>query len=161
MNTIKRDVALFVGFIALSYVTAGLGGLATAQSVGDWYQTLEKPPWNPPDWVFGPVWTVLYTLMGVSAGWAVSAGLRAGKPVGAAATVFVVHLAANGLWSLFFFGLQNPLLGLGCIAILWALIVGTIVLFYPLQRYAAALLLPYLLWVSFAAVLNGAIVWLN
>ena len=161
MNKIGRDVGLFAGFLALSYITAGLGGLATAQSVGDWYQTLEQPAWNPPDWVFGPVWTVLYTLMGISAGWAVSAGLRAGKPVTGAVTVFVLQLIANGLWSLLFFGLQNPLLAFVEIAALWALIVATIVFFYPLQRFAAALLLPYLLWVSFAAVLNGAIVWLN
>ena len=161
MNRIGRDVLLFAGFIVLSYITAALGGLATAQSVGDWYQTLEQPAWNPPDWVFSPVWTVLYTLMGISAGWAVAAGLRAGKPVAGAVTVFIVQLIANGLWSLLFFGLQNPLLALVEIVVLWGLIVATIAVFYPLQRFAAALLLPYLLWVSFAAVLNGAIVWLN
>jgi translocator protein len=125
---------------------------------GEWYARLEKPPWNPPSWVFGPAWTTLYVLMGVAA-WLVWDRYRGAAKV--ALAVFVVQLVFNALWSYFFFGAQSPALAFGWIVLLWVLIVITLVLFWRARTVAGVLLLPYLAWVSFAAVLNYTIWQLN
>ena len=137
-----------------------LGSVFTALSVESWYRAIDKPAFTPPSWVFGPVWTLLYILMGI----ALFLVWRQGTDtpgVRTALTVFVIQLALNTLWSLLFFGLRRPLLGLIDIALLWAAILVTMVRFHPLSRTAAWLLAPYLAWVSYATALNFAIWRLN
>lgn len=152
-----RNAALF---ILLCLGAGAIGGLATAPAIPGWYASLNKPAFNPPNWVFGPVWTMLYVLMGVAAYLVYEKG--AGKrEVRMALALFGTQLGLNVLWSLLFFGLQSPLFGLVCIALLWFAIAATIIRFYPLSRPAGALLAPYLLWVSFASILNFYIWVLN
>jgi translocator protein len=129
------------------------GGAGSLFQPGPWYDQLAKPSWNPPSWVFGPVWTVLYVLMGVAA-WLVweRYGFR-GAARGALA-LFLVHLLFNAGWSGIFFGAQAPGLAFAWILVLWLMIGALVVLFGRLRRAAGLLLLPYWAWVSFAAVLN-------
>jgi tryptophan-rich sensory protein len=154
---VAQSVLGLAAAAAVVFGAAGIGGVATARSVGTWYQTLAKPSFNPPDAVFGPVWGILYTLMALAL-WLV---WRTGAGATPAVVCFLVQLALNVLWSLLFFGLRRPWLGLIDIVALWAAIVATIVVFARARPLAAWLLVPYLLWVSFATVLNAAIVWLN
>lgn len=151
-----RQVTWLVGLLVFCFAAAGIGGAATTTSVGGWYQTLAKPSWNPPDWIFGPVWTVLYFLMAVAA-WAV--WRRSGWP--AAITPlgwFAVQLALNVGWSIIFFGLRNPGAAFVEILVLWLAIAVTLVSFVRRSAVAAWLLVPYLVWTSFAVVLN-AVIW--
>jgi tryptophan-rich sensory protein len=147
-----------IAFILVCEMAGIIGGIFTSQSVQDWYPTLVKPAFNPPNWVFGPVWTTLYALMGISAYLIFMSGKKASGP---ALFIFGGQLVLNMLWSFAFFGLRSPFLGLVVIAILWAMIAWTIYAFYPISRKAAYLLAPYILWVSFAAVLNYSIMVLN
>lgn len=136
-------------------------GAVTASSVRGWYQTLQRPPLSPPDWLFGPVWTVLYVTIGVSA-WLVWRRIDvAVHRKRAALRVWGWQLLANALWPAAFFGLNSPALGLGVILVLWLSIAATMRAFWPLQRAAAALLVPYLAWISFASYLNIGFWWLN
>jgi translocator protein len=136
-----------------------LAGAAGSQfQPGEWYAGLQKPTWNPPSWVFGPVWTTLYVLMGVAA-WLVWDRHRGAARI--ALTLFVVQLIANATWSWLFFGLQSPFLALIDIVILWLLIVATTIAFWRLRPIAGALLIPYLAWVTFATALNFQIWRLN
>ena len=147
------------GFGVASFTAAAIGGTATSRAVRDWYPTLVKPAWNPPAWLFGPVWTVLYLAMAVAAwlvwrraGWA---GARL------ALTLFMVQLTLNAAWSIIFFGLRNPGAAVVEVMVLWAAILGTLVLFWQVSVPAGILFIPYLAWVSFATVLNFAIWRLN
>jgi len=144
-------ICLLVGF---------LSGFATQSAVGDWYGTLTKPFLNPPNWIFGPVWTVLYLLMGLSAGLVWSKGFHH-KWVKTALYHFGFQLILNGLWSIVFFGFKNPLFGLLVVLALWILILLTIKWFRVVSKQAAYLLYPYLAWVSFATYLNFSIWLLN
>jgi len=146
--------------IALPLAVGGLSGFATAGGVSTWYPTLVKPSFNPPAWVFGPTWTVLYIMMGVAAFLVWRRGLDA-NGVSVALTVFAVQLALNGLWSILFFGMQAPGWALVEIILLWLAILATLVLFWRVIPTAGMLLLPYLAWVSFASVLNASLWWLN
>ncbi len=132
---------------------------AVAAPPGDWYAQLRKPPLNPPNWVFGPVWTVLYLLIGVSA-WLVwqqaEPGTRA-LPMG----ILALNLLCNGLWSWLFFGLHRPDLALADLVVLWATIVAMIWAYARIHPLAAGLQVPYLLWVSFAGYLNYMLWQLN
>lgn len=148
-------VALAVA-VAICFGAAAVGGYATTRSLRDWYVALPKPSWNPPNWVFGPVWTVLYLAMAVAA-WLVWRA-RDERDVAPALAWFAVQLALNVAWSVAFFGLRAPQAGLAVIIGLWLAILGTIVAFAPISTPAAAILVPYLLWVTFATALNGAIV---
>lgn len=148
-----------LGFVALCLGVAAIGGWATSISVGGWYQTLDKPRWTPPDRVFAPVWTILYLMMAV-------AGYRVwrralGKAGHAALALFGVQLVLNLLWSILFFGLQRTGLALLDIVLLWTAIAATAVAFWRIDRLAGILLLPYLVWVTYAVVLNAAIWHLN
>lgn len=136
-------------------------GMITRASITDWYPTLEKPFFNPPNWVFAPVWTTLYILMGVAAGmvWNKMDSDRINVRKGL--QFFAIQLALNFLWSYLFFGLHNPLLALAELIILWLMIFETYVVFKRVSKTAGLLLLPYLAWVSFAGILNAAIFWLN
>ena len=154
-NSLKLVVAL-----AAPLAVGGLSGFATSKGVETWYPTLLKPSFNPPSWVFGPVWTALYILMGVAAYLVWRKGL-ATDGVRPALTLFAVQLLLNGLWSLLFFGLQAPGWALVEIVFLWLAIVATLIAFRGVASAAGWLLAPYLAWVSFAAILNASIWSLN
>lgn len=126
---------------------------------GEWYGQLRKPAWNPPGWIFGPVWTALYTMMAVAA-WLV--WRQGGFPSQRKALgLFLLQLLLNAAWSPLFFGLHNPALAFAEIVLLWFAILGTLITFWKIHRCAGALLLPYLAWVTFAAVLNFTLWQLN
>jgi tryptophan-rich sensory protein len=154
-NALKLVVA-----VALPLLVGGLSGAVTARSVATWYPTLVKPSFNPPPWIFGPVWTVLYVAMGVAAFLVWRRGLAV-DGVRAALVLFLVQLALNGLWTLLFFGLRSPAWAFAEILVLWLLIGATTWAFWRVSPTAGALMLPYWAWVSFATVLNGAIWRLN
>ncbi|MCB1377601.1 MAG: tryptophan-rich sensory protein [Alphaproteobacteria bacterium] len=154
---LRNQWLVLAGFILLCLAVGGLGGWVTAQSVVDWYPTLIKPSWNPPNWIFGPVWTTLYVLMAIAA-WLV---WRGGGRTGGAMVLFFSQLALNFAWSFLFFGARSPWLGLVDIAMLWVALLLTAIAFFQRSRLAGTLMLPYLAWVSFAAVLNFAIWRLN
>ena len=141
--------------IAVCFLAAAIGGYATASSVDGWYADLVKPSWNPPNWIFGPVWSTLYLMMAIAA-WLVwkNKGFEKSK---IALGWFVYQLLLNLLWSLLFFGLEQTGWAVVEIVALWTAIAITIVLFYQHSKLAAGLLVPYLLWVSFAAFLNYTI----
>ena len=146
-------------FVAACFAAAGLGSLVTTPRISGWYAELEKPFFNPPSWLFGPVWTILFLAMAV-AGWLV--WRRAGfSGTGVALTLFGVQLFLNVLWSTLFFGLKSPGVALVEIILLWAAILATLVAFRRVSRVAGLLFVPYLAWVTFAAVLNLEIWRLN
>ncbi len=147
--TVKHPFVALILWIAAA-MTAGLVG--SRFMPGEWYASLDKPSWNPPSAVFGPVWTVLYVLMGVAA-WLVwkRAGF-AGAPV--ALGLFGLQLVLNALWSYLFFGLQQPALAFIEIVVLWFAILATTIAFWRVSVPAGMLLLPYLAWVGFASALN-------
>ena len=157
--TRSRNTLGLVVLLLLCFAVSGIGGAATSTSVGTWYQTLQKPSFNPPSWIFGPVWTALYIFMAI-AGWRV---WRLGPSIAGrrALVLFAVQLLLNVGWSLLFFGAQRIDLALAEIVVLLATIVGTAVLFGRLDRWAGALFVPYVLWVGFATLLNASIWWLN
>lgn len=151
-------------FLCASFFAAALGGLATTSAIPTWYRMLRKPSWNPPDRAFGPVWTVLYTFMAVAA-WLVRRGMssqpartRTGR---AALRLWWLQLTLNLAWSLTFFGLRRPDLGLAVIGILELAILATTVVAARVSLVAATLLAPYLLWTGFASILNFRIWQMN
>jgi len=144
------------GFVVACFAAAALGGVTTAGSVRDWYPTLVKPAWNPPAWILGPVWTVLYLAMAVAA-WLV--WRRVGW--GAALVWFALQLALNATWSPVFFGMHQIGLALVNIVLLWLAIAGTMVAFWKVTPVAGWLFVPYLAWVSFATALNFVLWRLN
>jgi len=156
---VVRSWIALLGFIAAAFTAAAIGGAATASSVREWYPLLTKPAWNPPGWIFGPVWTALYLMMSVAAWRVWQRREQPGAPT--ALTLFFVQLALNALWSVLFFGLRSPGFALAEIVALWICLVLVQRAFWRLDRAAGWLWLPYLLWVSFAAVLNTAIFALN
>jgi len=152
-NTLK-----FIISIILPQLIGGVGALVTISSVGSWYQTIDKPFFTPPSWVFGPAWTTLYLLMGI----ALFLIWKSDHPSKKTALwVFGIQLVLNGIWSPAFFGLESPILGLVVIVPLWILIVVCIKVFFPIHKTASYLMVPYLLWVSFATALNAGIWYLN
>jgi translocator protein len=132
----------------------------TNDSLGNWYANLNKPPFNPPNWIFGPVWTTLYIMMGVSAFLIWLKGLDS-KIVRIALVCFIIQLFLNGIWTPLFFGLHSPLLGLIDIILLLNAIIVTVYVFFKISRPAGLLLVPYLAWVSFATILNASLYLLN
>jgi benzodiazapine receptor len=157
MNKITRILTVVVTCLAIGYFS----GMVTRQAILDWYPTLVKPSFNPPNWVFAPVWSLLYVMMGVAAG-LVWDKIEWNRPiVKKALTLFAIQLALNALWSYLFFGLHNPFLAVIEIVLLWLMIYETYLQFAKINKIAGYLLLPYLAWVSFATVLNISIWWLN
>jgi tryptophan-rich sensory protein len=156
MTTVLR----FTISIAVPLLVGGLSGIATARGVQQWYPSLVKPAFNPPAWIFGPVWTLLYVMMGIAAFLVWQQGWEKAS-VRAALAVFAVQLLLNGLWSILFFGMQSPGLAFGEIILLWLSILATVMLCWRVTAAAGLLLLPYAGWVTFAAVLNGSIWILN
>jgi tryptophan-rich sensory protein len=147
-------------FIIVSQAAGIVGAVFTSPAIPNWYASLNKPSFNPPGWIFGPVWTILYTMMGLAA-WLVWQKWGESSVAKAAVILFFVHLVFNTLWSILFFGLQNPMLAFIEILFLWGMILALIILFYQVDKRAAYLMIPYILWVSFAAVLNFSIWRLN
>ncbi|AWG25085.1 TspO/MBR family protein [Flavobacterium kingsejongi] len=138
-----------------------LSSIATQSSISTWYPTLNKPSFNPPNWIFAPVWTVLYIMMGIAAGLVWHQKYLYPSAVKKALWVFGIQLFLNALWSILFFGKNDPLLALVDIIFLLLFILLTISYFYKIRPIAGYLLIPYLLWVSFATALNASIWWLN
>ena len=156
----RIDLFKLAASLCSCYLAALIGSMFTTPNVPTWYATLARPTFAPPDWVFAPVWTALFTLMGISAYLVWREGIDdPGVKVGL--EVFAFQLVVNVTWSAAFFGLRSPLAGLVLIALLWALIALNIQKFRQVSKMAAALLLPYIIWVSFAAVLNFEIWRLN
>ena len=158
MNT-RNFIALVIA-VGVSELAGIIGSVFTTSAIPNWYRTLEKPLLNPPSWVFGPVWVTLYALMGVAAFLVWRHGWKKGK-VKIALGIFGVQLFLNTIWSIIFFGFENPAWALVDIVLLWIAIVWTIVVFYKISKWAAYLLIPYVIWVSFAAYLNYSIWILN
>lgn len=142
--------------ILLPFLASAIGGLFTSTSVSTWYIALNKPIFNPSSWVFGPVWTILYLLMGIS-----FYLLWIKKNDKLSFILFGLQLSLNSLWSVLFFGLKNPLFAFIEIIFLWLVILFMIIRFYKISKISAYLNIPYILWVSFAAVLNFSIYTLN
>ncbi len=145
-----------LAWLALCFGAAWFGSLFAP---GEWYESLVKPWWTPPNWIFGPVWALLYVLMAVAAWLVWRAHGFSGAPV--ALGLFVGQLALNAAWSWLFFGLERPALALVGLVALWGALGGTMVAFWRLQALAGLLLAPYIIWVSFAAALNYALWRLN
>jgi translocator protein len=155
-----KKVLWLVLFIAVCELAGIIGAVFTMPEIPGWYAGLTKPAFSPPDWLFGPVWTALYALMGVAAYLVYAKGFA--KPeVKTALSVFAAQLVLNTSWSIVFFG-AHRILGAAIVIVgLWVMILRTILLFDKISRPAAALLVPYVLWVSFAAVLNISFYVLN
>jgi tryptophan-rich sensory protein len=150
MNPKHSWLGLIV-FLVVCFAAAGIGGAVTTPKIATWYATLTKPSWNPPNWVFGPVWSALYFYMAVAA-WLV---WRQGGVAGA--TLFGLQTGLNVLWSCIFFGLENPGLAFVEVLSLWTAIAATMVTFWQRSRIAGILFVSYLAWVSFASFLNVTI----
>jgi len=154
--------SLIAKYILCVIVCVGLGsasGILSGSGLTDWYQTLNKPSFQPPTWVFGPAWTILYTLMGIAIArvWhKPSSSLKT-----SAIRLFIIQLILNLIWTPVFFALQQPLYALIIIIIMWVMILLTIRAFKKVDSIAPYLLVPYILWVSFATILNASIVYLN
>ncbi len=153
-----KQVLGLLAWLAISFVASGIGAVASIRAVS-FYGQLVQPNWAPPSSVFGPVWTILYALMGIAAWWVWRAGgFRANR---SALTLFIVQLAVNALWSWLFFAWHRGAFAFADIVLLWLLIIATLVSFWRVSVFAGALLIPYLLWVSFAAALNFSVWQLN
>lgn len=156
INSVLKAIA----FVVAAELAGNIGTIFTVGAIPTWYATLIKPSFTPPNWVFGPVWTILFALMGVSA-YIVYSSRADRKRVRTALYVFVAQFVLNVLWSVLFFGLRSPLYGLIDIITMWIAIAITISLFFRISKKAGAMLLPYIIWVSIAAALNISVFLLN
>lgn len=162
MKTLKNHFNIFtcILFILGSELVGSSGSLFTMPNIPTWYRSLIKPPLTPPNWIFGPVWTLLFALMGISAYLVWQKGMKK-KPVQTALTLFIIQFVFNVLWSFVFFGLQSPMGGIVVIVFLWFFIIATLWKFYLVDKWAGYLLVPYLLWVTFAMYLTTSVAFLN
>lgn len=156
----KKNIGMLLVCMVLPQLAGFIGSIFTTPNIPTWYEGLTKPELAPPNWVFFPVWTILFLMMGVALYLVWREGVSKWS-VKIALTFFFVQLALNTLWSIIFFGMQNPGLALIEIAFLWSAIALTIYTFFKVNKFAAYLLIPYLLWVSFASYLNYMIWVLN
>lgn len=154
-----KNILKLIVSVVISQAAGAIGSLFTVQNIPTWYAGLNKPSFNPPNYLFGPVWITLYFMMGIAffLVWKNSGKFDVKVP----AILFITQLVLNALWSIIFFGMKNPMLGFFEIIILWVFIVLCVIKFYPVSKIAAWLLIPYLLWVSFASVLNFKLWMLN
>jgi tryptophan-rich sensory protein len=157
MNKISRIAIVVIICLAVGY----LSGMVTRASITTWYPTLVKPSFNPPNWIFAPVWTSLYVMMGVAAGFIWNQITTQKAAVTKALQFFTIQLVLNALWSYLFFGLHNLMLATIEVVLLWLMIFETYSQFAKINKTASYLMLPYLAWVSFASVLTASIWWLN
>lgn len=151
-----RSALALAGWLVVTFAAATMGGFFLP---GEWYARLQKPTWNPPNWIFGPVWTVLYTTMAIAAWLVWKRGGFATQRV--ALACFLIQLLLNALWSPLFFGLHLPGLAFVDLLLLWLALFGTVATFWKADRLAAAMLVPYLAWITFAGALNFTIWRLN
>lgn len=155
-KVVKIAIALFI-CLMVGYSAS----VVTRPSVETWYPTIIKPSFNPPNWIFMPVWTTLYIFMAVAAGLVWDKIKEQNEEVKKALGFFLVQLTLNAIWSYIFFGLKNPMLALIEIALLWLMIYETYLKFSKINKTAGYLLIPYMAWVAFAGILNASIWWLN
>ena len=155
MNYKRLSISIF-----LCQLVGWMGAIFTAEAIPNWYETLEKPFFSPPNWVFGPVWTLLYLMMGISV-YLIWQRIEENKAAKTAFVLFWIHLAFNASWSLVFFNLKNLALALINILIIWSLIIILMIKFWNIDRRSSYLLIPYLFWVTFATALNYSIWMLN
>lgn len=157
---IKIKILPLVLSVGVCFLAAGIGSVFTTSAIDTWYSTLNKPFFNPPNWVFGPAWTLLYLLMGISLylAWISKTGKEKKRQ---AITLFIIQLSLNALWSILFFGLKSPSAAFIGIVVLWLTIFLTIKNFLRISKVAGWLLIPYIAWVSFASLLNLSIIILN
>jgi tryptophan-rich sensory protein len=156
----KSNFRSLLAFFALILILQMVASAATYTSIDNWYLGLKKTSWNPPDLVFGPVWTTLYLMIAIS-GWRIWVKIGQERMRHPAMVWYFIQLALNLLWSIVFFGLQSPIAGLVDIILLLIAIFMTIKLFFPINKTAAILLVPYFIWVMYASTLNAGIVYLN
>lgn len=152
------NAPLLIASIALPLIVGVIGALFTAPEIPTWYASLEKPFFNPPNWIFGPVWTLLYIAQGIAFYLVVSSK---SKRVSRAVVLFLVQLVLNLLWSIVFFGLHQPILALYEIMLLWLTLIVTCYEFFKHSKVAGQLMIPYIAWVSFAMALTAGVVYLN
>jgi translocator protein len=159
MITPKHPWLGLIVFLVICFAAAGIGGAVTTPKIATWYMALAKPSWNPPNWIFGPVWSTLYFCMAVAAWlvWREGGFHQARIPL----ALFAVQLILNVLWSYIFFGLEKPGLAFAEVMVLWLGIAATMVMFWLRSTVAGILFIPYLAWVSFASLLNFTIWRLN
>ncbi len=157
MTKYLRIINLVIVCLAVGYLSSKV----TQSSIETWYPLIKKPFFNPPNWVFAPVWTLLYILMGISGGLIWNQMATKMPLVKKGMLFFIIQLALNALWSYLFFGLHNLLLALVEIILLWLMIYETYFVFKQIDKKAAYLLIPYLAWVGFATLLNASLFWLN
>jgi benzodiazapine receptor len=155
MKIVRLVIAILIPLVA-----GFLGSIFTMPSIPTWYAAINKPAWNPPNWIFGPVWTILFILMGIALWLIWEKGLDKIQ-VRTAVNIFSAQLVLNIVWSLLFFGLHSPLWAFIEIIALWLMILWTIIAFYRLDKTAGLILIPYILWVSFASFLNFTVMRLN
>ena len=155
-----RDVIKLVISLLACQCAGLIGSVFTTPAIPTWYAALQKPPFTPPNWLFAPAWVTLYVLMGIAAFLVWRKGLSE-EGVKSALVIFLVQLVINASWSVVFFGLQSPVSGAVVIIVLWVAILFTVLKFFRLSAAAGSLLLPYILWVSFAAALNISLWVLN
>lgn len=159
-NTMKiKTFLILIFFLLLPQIAGLIGAYFTLPAIASWYQFINKPAWAPPNWLFGPAWTTLYFLMGITSFliWQKGKDPKAKK----ALTIYLLHLPLNSLWSILFFGLRSPLWAFIEIMVLWGAILYLTISFFKIKKVSGWLFLPYLLWTSFASALNLAIVLLN
>jgi benzodiazapine receptor len=156
----SKDIYKLVVSIVACQCAGLIGSIFTSSAISTWYATIEKPSFTPPNWLFLPAWITLYVLMGVSAFLIWRRGLD-DRRTRIALIIFLIQLILNALWSVAFFGLESPLYGVIVIVALWAAILVTLLRFFKISKAAGILLVPYILWVSFAAALNTSILVLN
>ena len=155
-----HNVIKFLVSIIACFAAGGIGTLFTFKAIPTWYAGLKKPPYTPPNWVFGPVWTILYVLMGISVFLVWQKGLTT-SGVTLAFILFWVQLVINALWSIIFFGIKSKGGGVITIIVLWFLILATMVASFPVSNWAGVILIPYIVWVSIASYLNIGVWSLN
>jgi tryptophan-rich sensory protein len=157
LNKTTKIIVLVITCLVVGF----LSGQVTRDAITSWYPTIIKPSFNPPNWLFAPVWTMLYIMMGIAAGLVWDRIDFEKETVKKALQFFTIQLALNALWSYLFFGLKNPMLAGLEIIVLWLMIYETYIQFSKINKVSGYLFIPYLLWVSFATVLNASIWWLN
>ncbi|MBD3252640.1 tryptophan-rich sensory protein [Candidatus Pacearchaeota archaeon] len=154
-----KNILLLVFSILICLAAGFIGSFFTSSAIPEWYSSLNKPFFNPPNWVFAPVWTILYVLMGISLYFILVTKKQKIKRL--TLFFFFIQLLLNTLWSILFFGLKNPVIAFVEILFLWGFILLTIIYTYKISRISSYLLIPYILWVSFAGILNISIILLN
>ncbi|OQA02729.1 MAG: TspO/MBR family protein [Planctomycetes bacterium ADurb.Bin401] len=159
-NGMKRSEIIKLIIICVVILALGYSGSFFVREADNWYESLKKPIFTPPGWFFGPVWTVLYLLMGVAFFLVLRSGTGTAKGKTATAC-FIFQFVFNLLWTPLFFGLKQPLIAFGDIVILWLAVLATVGSFYRVSKIAGLLLVPYFIWISFAAILNASICLLN